>query len=163
MSRSDFGDVTPTREHNPVPSDDVRHGLNATTTGYDDSKYITCWNCKQKCQLQRDARSSEGSRTGDGIRRPDTLLTVAVALLDTTITVASTTGFADSGYIYIYDAASVRSTGTQMDKVAYTGLTGTTFTGCTEISRTHEIDDVVRGELTVGMGCPFCGCLVYSG
>jgi len=50
---------------------------------------------------------------------PYTVLNAALSVSDTTITVASTTGFASSGSLYI---------GTEI--ITYSGVTGTTFTGC---------------------------------
>jgi len=41
-----------------------------------------------------------------------------------TITVASTANFASSGFFY------VTNNGDEILKINYTGLTGTTFTGC---------------------------------
>ena len=138
-----------------IYSSDVRTGRNASLTTYRD-RYVRCWNCDYVCNLDRDDRSHEGARDGDGITTPTTTLDGAVATTDTTITVDSTTGFSSSGYIYIY------TSGQKMDRVAYTGTTSTTFTGCTGITVAHSDGDVVNGETDVNRGCPFCGTLLYD-
>lgn len=65
-------------------------------------------------------------------------------------------------FFYIYDEASDASTGSQSERVQYTGLTSTTFTGCTGIDRAHDDDSVVRAEPVCMGGCPNCGSLVYD-
>lgn len=57
----------------------------------------------------------------------------AITADDATITVTSTQGFPSSGYILIED-----------DKIAYTGKTATTFTGCTSVSA-HDDGTTVKG------------------
>lgn len=57
----------------------------------------------------------------------------AITADDATITVTSTQGFPESGYILIED-----------DKIAYTGKTTTTFTGCTSVSA-HADGTTVKG------------------
>jgi len=64
---------------------------------------------------------------------PDVSTTVdgAITADDATITVASTSGFPSTGYILIED-----------DKIAYTGKSSTTFTGCTSVSAHDDALDV---------------------
>ena len=50
----------------------------------------------------------------------NTTIAVAMGIIDTTITVVSTTGFPTSGYVIV-----------DSEIVQYTGTTATTFTGCT--------------------------------
>jgi len=82
-------------------------------------------------------------------------------------------------HILIYDQGSyatsedVSSTWTdatdapRVDKVSYTGVTGTTFTGCKSLSRSaagmhaHD-DDMFVKQNKVSRGCPLCGCLHFD-
>lgn len=146
-----------------VPSDDITFGRNRSRRPYSDSNYYRCWNCGFICQSDRDAYSYEGERTGDGLKLPDTEVASAISVGDSTITVNSTTGFPSSGYIYIYPEASGAANGVNVDRIAYTGIGSTTFTGCTEITLAHDTDSIVRGENTVKSGCPGCGTLLYKG
>jgi len=70
-----------------------------------------------------------------------TTLTADVAVIDTIITVASASAFADSGTITIDE-----------DVITYTGTTATTFTGCSGIGATHDSGDTVSYS-------DFTGCL----
>lgn len=77
-------------------------------------------------------------------------------------------------YIYIFDAGAYAtsedadSTWTdatnapRVDKVSYTGITSTTFTGCVSVGRgtgmyAHD-DDMYVKQNKVSTGCPLCGC-----
>lgn len=76
-------------------------------------------------------------------------------------------------HFYVYDAgtyatsedvssAYTDATGApRLDKVSYTGLTSTTFTGC-EGALAHDDDMYVRKEPTSSGGCPFCGTFMYD-
>ena len=77
-------------------------------------------------------------------------------------------------HFYIYDAGTyatdgdVASTYTdatnapKSDKVTYTGLSSTTFTGCIGATA-HDDNMYVRGDVRAGSGCPQCGKLNYAG
>jgi len=147
-----------------IDSKGVHFGRNRDLGTYNDDRYLHCSNCHFICHLDRNRPGDEDSRQGWGISQPSSTLSASVAVTDTTISVASTTGFSSSGYIYIYDAESDYSNGTNVDRVAYTGKTGTTFTGCSYITRTHAEDDIVRGEQVASSsnGCPFCGAMLYN-
>jgi hypothetical protein len=105
------------------------------------------------------ARHTKG--WGVGIRQNSTQLNGTVSVGATTINVDSTTGFEASGYIYIYDSGLPLSTPSQVNKVAYTGVTGTSFTGCTS-AKAHGDDMDVRDEPKDTGGCPFCGSFEYD-
>ncbi len=75
-------------------------------------------------------------------------------------------------YIYIHDAGTYATSGDvssvytaatggpRMDKVGYTGLGGTTFTGCTSVLA-HD-DDMYVKQTRVTRGCPQCGTLHFD-
>lgn len=69
-----------------------------------------------------------------------TTVTVSGTVTDATITVASTTGFPATGWIIL-----------EGEIISYTGLTGTTFTGC------------VRGKYNSTAVSPLVGATVYIG
>ena len=156
-----------------VYSDAVHHGRNFDLGAYKDDRYVRCNNCGFMCQLDRDKTAPKGSRLGDGIKQPETQLNGAVTTADTTITVDDASSFPSSGYIYIFDTGTYATEGDasstytdatnapNMNKVAYTGTSATSFTGCTSVTA-HDDNMYVRGEVTVGMGCPLCGKLWYS-
>jgi hypothetical protein len=79
-----------------------------------------------------------GSSTTQALVLPITTnLTVAALVGDTTLTVASTTNFAATGVITV-----------ENEKIAYTGLTATTITGCTRgqfgtTAAAHALDSPV--------------------
>lgn len=145
-----------------VPSEAISSGLNRDLGTYPDNKYVRCNKCGHILNSERHRRYPEGSRAGYGTSQPSTTLSANITTATTTINVASTTGFTSSGYIYIYNARSTGASGTSVDRVAYTGIGATTFTGCTAITRAHTSGDTVRGEQTVAGGCPFCGTYLYK-
>lgn len=75
-------------------------------------------------------------------------------------------------YIYIYDTGTYSTSedadstytaatgGPRMDKVSYTGLTSTTFTGCSG-TLAHDDNMYVRGERIASSGCRLCGTYLY--
>lgn len=66
-----------------------------------------------------------------------------------TINVASTTGFPTAGYIYVFTSDAV------LQKVAYTGVTGTSFTGCSGGTGTMNTGNLVHQapyETTIAAG-----------
>ena len=70
----------------------------------------------------------------------NTTLTANLAKADTTVTVASTSGFATSGTIAVGDITEVDRFGIgfiQQEQMTYTGLTATTFTGVTRNTGTQ--------------------------
>jgi len=67
-----------------------------------------------------------------------------VSLPQTTINVASTTGFPTSGVIFVTTAAGVQT-------VTYTGITGTTFTGCTGGTGTMSTGGAVTAGAVAGL------------
>lgn len=70
-----------------------------------------------------------------------TALSTTAGPTDLTLTVADTTGFPSAGYLYMESG----------EVVQYTGLTGTTFTGCT------------RGRYSTSATTQFSGTTVYIG
>lgn len=76
-------------------------------------------------------------------------------------------------YIYIFDAGTYATTGDvdstytdatgapRVDEVSYTGLSSTTFTGCSG-AKAHDDDMYVRGEIRSTGGCPLCGTYEYE-
>lgn len=64
--------------------------------------------------------------------------------------------------IYFTDTSAASATGKDMDRIRYTAISGSTFTGCTSINRTHSVDDPVRDGFRISSGCSFCGTLVYN-
>jgi hypothetical protein len=143
-----------------INSEAVYHGRNQDTGAYKDDRYVRCDRCGFVCHLDRDHKEPEGSKLGWGSIQPSTTLDGAVTAGDTTINVDSTSGFttpSDTEYIYIYDVSP--ATG-GMNKVSYTGLTSTSFTGCSGAT-THADGMVVRGE-QVEVGCPQCGTYLYN-
>jgi hypothetical protein len=138
-------------------SDAIHYGKNPDLGTYRDDHYVRCARCGFICNTDRDLKGT--GMMGWGTTQPNTLLNGAVLAAATTITVDSTTGFTSTGYIYIYDSST--ATGApHMNKVTYTGLTGTTFTGCTGATA-HDDNMVVRGD-QVNTGCPQCGTLRYN-
>ena len=61
--------VHPTRQNiQHVPrSNAVHRGLNRDTAPLRDDGYRRCKQCGHMCHLDRDTRSSDGARSGDGI------------------------------------------------------------------------------------------------
>jgi hypothetical protein len=163
-----MSDLHPDKFGQSVEADVTRYGRNNNDGTYPEDMYIKCKKCGF---IMNKARHSKG--WGEGNAQPNTLLNGAVLVDATTITVDSTTGFPSSGYIYIYDVGSyatpgdVSSTYTDAtnapmcDRVAYTGTSATTFTGCTG-ARAHDDNMVVRGERTPTGGCPYCGTFNYD-
>ena len=74
---------------------------------------------------------------------------------------------------YIYDAGTYATSGDvsstytdasnapKSNKVTYTGLNATTFTGCSGATD-HDDDMYVRGDIQINSGCPMCGKLWYA-
>jgi len=162
-----FKNVHPTigRNHTgPVQSKAVNYGRNLDNTVYSDDKYVRCRQCGFMCHLDRDMKAPDGSMIGDGIAQGDTLLSSAVAVGDTTVSVDSTTGFASSGSAYIYETNSteVSSGDNKMMPFVYTGVTDNSFTGVTGVVTAFADNDVVRGEVKAKGGCPQCGSYNYE-
>ena len=144
-----------------IRSDAVNHGRNAEVVPYQDQKYVRCSRCGFICHADRDDSQPEGSRASWGNTMPETTLNGSVAKNDTTINVFSTTGFSSSGSIYIYETGLPYSSSRALnDKVEYTGITSTSFTGCTSVS-VHSTGMMVRGEI-VTAGCPQCGSFLFN-
>ncbi len=146
----------------PIRSDEVRTGRNAEHVAFVDSRYVRCARCGWINHLDRQDALPEGSRAGWGTTQPSTTLNGVVAAGDTTITVVSTDGFASAGQIIIYETGLAYSSRKALnDPVVYTGITSTTFTGCTSVSA-HGTGLTVKGEQVVSGGCAQCGTFLYD-
>jgi hypothetical protein len=88
---------------------------------------------------------------------PQTTTSGALAVSDTTITVVSTTGFPENGFLTKFNSIGTSLTGsppepvftfgnniTSQEIISYTGKTDTTFTGCT-----REEQDTIAQEVVV--------------
>lgn len=65
-------------------------------------------------------------------------------------------------YIFIHDTAVINSTtDLRSNRVSYTGLSSTTFTGCAD-AVAHTDNMYVKGDVTVSQGCSQCGTLLYD-
>jgi uncharacterized C2H2 Zn-finger protein len=144
----------------PIRSDTIKYGANAENVKYADNRYVRCSRCGYICHSDRDHSEPLGSHAGWGTVQPNTTLNGTVSVGATTINVVSTTGFPSTGYIYIYDSGQKYSSTQRMNKVTYTGITSTSFTGCTN-AKAHATAMVVRGEQT-DIGCPRCGTYRYK-
>lgn len=75
---------------------------------------------------------------GYGIFTPETTISGIASTGSTVLPVASTSAFPSSGNLYVYNTgltgARDTAVGSQVSKVSYTGVTGTSFTGCTPAS-----------------------------
>lgn len=151
-----MGDLHPDRFGSPIPNTTTTTGRNRNDGAYPESSYLKCKKCGF---VMNSVRHPKGR--GEGNSQPYTQLNGALTAGDTTINVDSTTGFPSSGYIYIYDTGlPCSASGHRMNKVAYTGTTSTSFTGCSDVSA-HADDMTVRGEVT-SSGCPCCGTYNYN-
>ena len=152
------GDLHPDRYGYPIPNDVTTAGRNRNDGTPPESSYVRC----KKCGFTMSTQQFPKGR-GEGNAQVYTQLNGAVTAGDATITVDSTAGFptpvvGTASYFYIYDTGS---SGTGMNKVQYTGLTATQFTGCTGATA-HETDMYARGEPGAGGGCPFCHTYNYD-
>ena len=93
-----FTEAHPSKGYTPIPNDSVTHGWNAEYPTYPEGGFLKCNKCSYTMNRYRHPRG-----WGDGITQVYTQLTAAVAPDDSTIYVGDTTGFPDSGYIYIYE------------------------------------------------------------
>ena len=55
-----------------IPSKAIHSGWNPDypENGWEDDRYVRCWNCGFVCHLDRDSRDVKGSHAQDGIRHP---------------------------------------------------------------------------------------------
>lgn len=115
-----------------ISSDGVEHGRNAENVPYRDRNYVRCSRCGFICNTDRDDLFSEGSKVGWGMTQPRTTIDGIVSTGCQTIPVVSTAGFPSSGTIYVHNTGIAGSNKSpRVNKVAYTGTTSTSFTGCT--------------------------------
>lgn len=150
-------ELHPRRQRPQIRNEAVTTGINHDQVTYPESGYIRCSRCGQVLNKHRHPQG-----TGDGVTQVETQLNGAVLVNATSITVDSTTGFDSSGYVYIYDTGVVSSTtGCRMNRVAYTGTSSTSFTGCTNV-KAHADNMYVRGESKSTGGCPFCSTFEYD-
>jgi microcystin-dependent protein/alpha-tubulin suppressor-like RCC1 family protein len=90
-----------------------------------------------------------GSGSGSTYNSLLTTITTAMLSTDTTLSVASTNGFASSGIIYITDGT------TNNESISYTGKTATTFTGLTRgINGTTAAAHAI-GMFVTNLGLPY--------
>jgi hypothetical protein len=142
-------------------SDAVRYGRNRDKGTWDDSRYTRCAFCRFIGHMDRNSWE-DNNVSSTSMVHPYTQLNGAVLAGAASVTVDSTSGFSSSGYIYIYDTGLANSsTASRCNKVTYTGKTGTTFTGCSNVTA-HSDNMYVRGEQTPSGGCPKCGHSVRS-
>jgi hypothetical protein len=138
-----------------IDSDAIKFGRNAEHAAHADDRYTRCARCGFMCHLDRDIHPK--GKAGWGLQQPSTALATAITVGDTIVTVDSTTGFASSGYIYVYADG-------HMMPFKYASCSSSVFTGDTSVTATRafDVDDVVRGEQTVTGGCPNCGTYNYN-
>jgi hypothetical protein len=93
-----FPTAHPSLGARPIHNESVTKGMNAEYPAHPESGFMRC----NKCGFPLN-RHAHPKGWGDGISQPSTTLDGGVNKGDTTITVASTTGFPSSGYLFIYE------------------------------------------------------------
>jgi len=145
-----FREVHPDRGVIHVDSDAVNQGWNAENATYSDDRYVKCSKCGFTCHLDKDRRSTYGSRLGIGTVQPSTQLNGALTAGGTTVTVDSTTGFPtpSSGSITAFAATSQ---GTRVTSAAH-GLgfgTQVRITGAADYSGFFYISNIATNTFDI--------------
>ncbi len=145
-----FRDQHPDRGSISIASDAVEQGWNDESATYSDRRYVRCSKCGFICHLDRDTRSTDGSRLGIGSTQPSTQLNGAVTAAATTITVDSTTGFPtpSSGSI---TALATTSQGTRVTSASHGLVNGTKIriTSTTNYNGLFYIDNVATNTFDI--------------